>query len=262
MNEVAIKNTRILFRNFSGLTSRYNTGGDRTFSVVIPDNNTVNRLTAEGWNVKTYTTEQNEPIYYVPVTVRMDSAYPIDSRIFVISDGTEVMLDSKTVGFLDHVEIKDNADVILYPYRWNIEGRTGVKAYLKTMHVALKNKYTIEKFKIPQKGDYKNANEFTEALDAVARTVGALFPYHTFVQIKDVIFNDPATIVLWSDGDKTVVKVAEGEIFDPEKGLAMAISKKHFGNGGNYYNRFKKWLPKKDSPTSIQEQTNHGDTSL
>ena len=44
--------------------------------------------------------------------------------------------------------------------------------------------------------------------------------------IKKVIFNDPATIVFWNDGSKTVVKCQEGDIFDPEKGLAMAISMK------------------------------------
>ena len=60
--------------------------------------------------------------------------------------------------------------------------------------------------------------------------------------IETVIFNDPATIVFWNDGTKTVVKV-QNEKFDPEKGLAMAIAKKYFGNHGNYYNEFKKWLP-------------------
>lgn len=59
--------------------------------------------------------------------------------------------------------------------------------------------------------------------------------------IKDVIFNDPATIVYWADGTKTVVKAQEDE-FDPEKGLAMAFSKKLFGNKGNYYNVFRQWL--------------------
>lgn len=66
-----------------------------------------------------------------------------------------------------------------------------------------------------------------------------------FYGIKNVIFNDPATIVFWTDGTKTVVK-AENEPFDPEKGLAMAISKKALGNKGNYYNAFTKWLPKED----------------
>lgn len=62
-------------------------------------------------------------------------------------------------------------------------------------------------------------------------------------EIEKVIFNNPATIVMWSDGTKTVVKCSEDECFDEEKGLAMAISKKVLGNKGAYYNEFKKWLP-------------------
>lgn len=64
------------------------------------------------------------------------------------------------------------------------------------------------------------------------------------LKIEKVIFNDPATIVFWSDGTKTVVKCdIYDDIFDEEKGLAIAISKKFLGNKGNYYNEFKKWLP-------------------
>lgn len=62
-------------------------------------------------------------------------------------------------------------------------------------------------------------------------------------EIKNVIFNDPATIVFWEDGTKTVVKCQECDEFDPEKGLAMAIAKKSYGNKGNYCNKMKKWLP-------------------
>ena len=62
--------------------------------------------------------------------------------------------------------------------------------------------------------------------------------------IEKVIFNDPATIVLWSNGEKTVVKCIDGETFDPEKGLAMAIVKYVYGNKGNYYGYLKTWLPK------------------
>ena len=65
-------------------------------------------------------------------------------------------------------------------------------------------------------------------------------------EIKNVIFNDPATIVFWEDGTKTVVKCQDGDEFDPEKGLAMAIVKKAYGNKGNYCNKLKKWLPKEE----------------
>ena len=70
-------------------------------------------------------------------------------------------------------------------------------------------------------------------------------------KIKNVIFNDPATIVFWEDGTKTIVKCQDGDIFDPEKGLTMAISKKALGNKGNYCNEIKKWLP--EEPEEIRE---------
>lgn len=66
------------------------------------------------------------------------------------------------------------------------------------------------------------------------------------LEIKNVIFNDPATIVFWDDGTKTVVKCQPGDSFDSEKGLAMAITKKAYGNKGNYCNKMKKWLPKEE----------------
>lgn len=62
-------------------------------------------------------------------------------------------------------------------------------------------------------------------------------------EIKNVIFNDPATIVFWTDNTKTVVKVQDGDEFDPEKGLAMAIVKRMNGNTGKYCEIFKKWIP-------------------
>lgn len=65
-------------------------------------------------------------------------------------------------------------------------------------------------------------------------------------EIKNVIFNDPATIVFWEDGTKTVVKCQPSDCFDPEKGLAMAIAKKAYGNKGSYCNQLKKWLPKEE----------------
>lgn len=61
------------------------------------------------------------------------------------------------------------------------------------------------------------------------------------LKMERVIFNAPATIVFWLDGSKTVVKAQNGEPFDKEKGLAMAICKKIGGNRGVYYDIFKEW---------------------
>lgn len=104
---------------------------------------------------------------------------------------------------------------------------------------------------------YRRSNDtgavtYTKYHNNYVTTTNAVFNTNQIAQavipkIKDVIYNDPATIVFWEDGTKTVVK-CKNEKFDPEKGLAMAFSKKMLGNKGNYYNVFKKWLP--DEKTS------------
>lgn len=73
----------------------------------------------------------------------------------------------------------------------------------------------------------------------------------TIPEIENVIFNNPATIVFWNDGTKTVVKAQDDDVFDPEKGLAMAIAKKAFGNHGNYCNKLKPWLEEYEESLSL-----------
>lgn len=125
-------------------------------------------------------------------------------------------------------------------------------------------KYIEDKFRI--------APELMEAYEAIARTatlprkeltipsktleldvgnienVTLVLPTFDHKQVKDVIFHDPATIVFWKDGTKTVVKCqkAKGDTYNPELGLAMCIIKKMCGNKGNYNNVFNKWLPKEN----------------
>ena len=80
-----------------------------------------------------------------------------------------------------------------------------------------------------------------------------------FPDIKKVHFNDPVTVVLWTDGTKTIVRCQDGDIYDPEKGLAMAIAKKALGNNGNYCDIFKKWLPEEvevEHPTTFKIDLN------
>lgn len=92
----------------------------------------------------------------------------------------------------------------------------------------------------------RKAAEAQNQLDAIKYAINDVFGVAELhrkmaLEIKQVIFNNPATVVFWMDGTKTVVKV-ENEDFDPEKGLAMAIAKKVYGNTGSYYNQFKKHI--------------------
>ena len=86
--------------------------------------------------------------------------------------------------------------------------------------------------------------------------------YGLSLTIKDVIFNPPATIVFWMDGTKTVVK-DQGEVFyDPEKGMAMAVAKKAFGNQGNYYNQFSKYLDIYEKKQEAEFTSSYANTVL
>ena len=92
-------------------------------------------------------------------------------------------------------------------------------------------------------GEYPNIE--VEAILDPLRSVPYVRTPHS-LHITNVIFNPPATIVFWSDNTKTVVKADYGyDSYDPEKGIAMAISKKMLGdNKYEYYNTFKHWLKK------------------
>lgn len=82
--------------------------------------------------------------------------------------------------------------------------------------------------------------------NAVARRVGRN------PEIKRVIFNDPATVVIWADDTKTVVKCQPGDTYSKETGLALCIAKKFLGNKGNFNEVFKKWIPEGDG-ISVEE---------
>lgn len=73
------------------------------------------------------------------------------------------------------------------------------------------------------------------------------------LSIEKVIFNKPATIVFWEDGTKTVVKCGKRDTFDYEKGIAMAITKKVFGNTNGYYKKIKNFLPKEEAVKETKE---------
>ena len=78
----------------------------------------------------------------------------------------------------------------------------------------------------------------------VSKDREVIAPLEDYFKIKQVIFNAPATIVLWADGTKTVVQCQNDEEFDEEKGLAMCFTKRALGNKGRYCETIKKWRAK------------------
>ena len=74
-------------------------------------------------------------------------------------------------------------------------------------------------------------------------------------KIKKVIFSNPATIVLWEDGTKTVVKTQNGEPYDPEKGLAMACMRKMLSKK-DYHKHLEEAQRVKNIPINEEERSN------
>ena len=136
---VAFKNARIMFRNFSGKPGKFNAEGKRNFCVAIPDERAANKLSEDGWNVRILAPRDpdDRALHYIPVSVSYGYRPP---HIEMRSRNSVTNLDESTVGTLDIADI-EKIDLVINPYDWEIDNKDGHKegrkAYLKSMRVDL-----------------------------------------------------------------------------------------------------------------------------
>lgn len=148
---VIIEDAEILFRNFIGKEGMYNKEGDRNFCVIIPPN-MVEGMIADGFNMKTLRPRDDteEPRHYVSVSVNFEKKPP--RCVLITSRGRNDLGPDphnpsiNTVDILDWIDIA-RVDLIFNPYYWGpIQGKSGVKAYCKTIFVFAREDYLEQKY--------------------------------------------------------------------------------------------------------------------
>ena len=145
-SSVKIEDARIIFRNFAGGPTPFNkVGGERTFAVVIPLE-TAEQMLADGWNIKIRDPrdEGDEPFAYLTVKVSYENKPP---RVLVVTSAGQKSWNEEMISSLDYADIR-TIDVIINPYAWEINGKTGISAYLKTLVVVLDEDELEMKYKV------------------------------------------------------------------------------------------------------------------
>jgi len=148
-SQESFKSADIGFRNFAGHEGPYNKEGDRSFAIFL-DPDRAQELEKDGWNIKWpkpmegANQEEDTRRPYLQVAVAFNNFPP---KVALIDANGPTLLEEEAVDMLDWAEIEE-ADVVIRPYNWTVNGKTGIKAYLKAIYVTIvtdefSNKYGI-----------------------------------------------------------------------------------------------------------------------
>lgn len=134
LNNLIHENATLMFRNFAGREDTFNAAGDRNFVIFLEPDKAEN-MKEEGWNVKYLRPreEDDTPQAYLAVAVSFKNRPP---KIVVLTSKARTEFDEEALPLLDYADIK-NADIMLSPYEWEVNGNKGIKAYLKTAFITL-----------------------------------------------------------------------------------------------------------------------------
>ena len=128
-----IDDARIIYRNFSGVGSKFNREGDRNFAVIIDSQDVADALVDEGWNVKIKPPREDgdEPFMFLPVKIKFSDRGP---NVYLATGTRMNKLDEDSISCLDDIDIM-GVDLDIRPYDCEVNGKTGRTAYLQSIKV-------------------------------------------------------------------------------------------------------------------------------
>ena len=144
--DALIRDAKICSRNFSGKAGRYNREGERSFSLIL-DEEQGEAMLADGWNVKRKEGREpgDPPRYYLGVSVSFSNPRH-QPTLVLISSKNKTMLTEETCGRLDGCSF-EKIDIQLNGRVWEAsDGKTGVKAYLRAGYFTIEEDLLAEEY--------------------------------------------------------------------------------------------------------------------
>lgn len=143
LGNATLENVKIQFRNFAGKAGTYNVEGNRNFAIFL-DDDVAEQMASDGWNVKYLKPREEDeaPQAYLTVKVNFRGRPP---RLFMVTSRNKTQLDEQTAMLLDFADIK-TSDVIISAYHYDVNGKTGVTAYLQAIYCTIQEDYLSLKY--------------------------------------------------------------------------------------------------------------------
>lgn len=162
---ITFRNAQIIFRNFAGKEGQYNREGDRNFALVIP-NEVSHQMQEDGWNVKIRPPreEGEDERAYLQISVSYRTRPPL---VVMVTSRGRTTVPEEMLEILDWVDI-EKIDLIINPYLWSVNGRTGTKAYLKSIYITIvEDELELEYADVPEIQGSAGLLEYTQDLQAI-----------------------------------------------------------------------------------------------
>lgn len=147
--DLILEDVMIGYRNFAGVEGPYNKAGDRSFAAFL-DEALAERLLNDGWNVKwpkekdDISSEEDTRLPYLPIAIGYNNYPP---KVIIIANDNKTKLGEAEIEMLDYADII-NVDIVVRPYNYTVLGKTGVKAYVKSLYVTIEVDAFYDKYEI------------------------------------------------------------------------------------------------------------------